>query len=119
MVTYYCERLAFLEIINKSQETKGVASVYKRFVNALYVLNILWQALFNLLFPIGLGALGAFLLTKYTEVGGWIWAVLMVLGAFTGLFSMVKFILSAMAGLERLEKEQNEKKNTVNKNGKQ
>ena len=91
--------------------------MYKRFINAMYVLNILFQAIFDLLMPIGLGALCAFLLTKHTEIGGWIWAVLLVLGAFTGLYSMIRFILSAMAGLQRLEKEQNEKTKTRKNDG--
>lgn len=91
--------------------------MYRRFINAMYVLNILFQAIFDLLLPIGLGVLGAFLPTKYTEIGGWIWAVLPVLGAFTGLYSMIKFILSAMAGLQRLEKEQKEKTKTRKNDG--
>lgn len=81
--------------------------MYKRFVNSLYVLNILFQAFFTLLVPVGLGALVAYLLTTFTDVGGWIWAVLLILGVFSGLYSMIKYILTAMAALERLEKEQN------------
>lgn len=91
--------------------------MYRRFINAMYVLNILFQAIFDLLVPIGLGVLGAFLLTKYTEIGGWIWAVLPVLGTFTGLYSMIKFILSAMAGLQRLENEQKQNAQTRKKDG--
>ena len=81
--------------------------MYKRFVNSLYVLNILFQAFFTLLVPVGLGALGAYILTTLAGVGGWIWAVLLILGVFSGLYSMIKYILTAMAALERLEKEQN------------
>ena len=83
--------------------------MYKRFVNSLYVLNILFQAIFTMLVPIGLGALIAYLLTAHAGVGGWIWALLLILGVFTGLYSMIKYILTAMAALERLEKEQEER----------
>ena len=93
--------------------------MYKKLVSALYVLNILSQAIITLLIPIGFGALLSFLLTKYTSIGPWIWAVLITLGAISGSVSMIKFILSAMSGLERLEKEHNTKEKSVNDNEKQ
>ena len=83
--------------------------MYRRFVNSLYVLNILFQAIFTLLTPVGLGALVAYILTEFADVGGWIWALLLVLGVLTGLYSMIKYILAAMDGLDRLEKEQAER----------
>lgn len=83
--------------------------MYRKLVSSLYVLNIVSQAFFTLLFPIGLGALVSYLLTKYASAPSWIWAVLVVFGALSGLYSMIKFILSAMAGLERLEKEHDTK----------
>ena len=111
MVKYYCEnlcrRLFYLLAGTRGKEKK----MYKRFVNSLYVLNILFQAFFTLLVPVGLGALVAYLLTTLANVGGWIWAVLLILGVFSGLYSMIKYILTAMAALERLEKEQNSRAN--------
>ena len=89
---------------------------YTRFVGALYVLNIVWQALFSLAAPIGLGFLISYLLVKYAGSPSWIYAPLIVIGALSGLISMIKFIITAMAGFERLEKEQNSR---VTKNGKQ
>ncbi len=83
--------------------------MYKKLVSALYVLNIVSQAIFTLLIPIGLGVLVSYLLTRFTSAPSWIWAVLVVIGAMSGLYSMIKFILSAMAGLDRLEKEHNTK----------
>lgn len=83
--------------------------MYKKLVSALYVLNIVSQAIFTLLIPIGLGVLISYLLTRFASAPSWIWAVLVVLGAMSGLYSMIKFILSAMAGLDRLEKEHNNK----------
>ena len=81
--------------------------MYRKLVSSLYVLNIVSQAIFTLAFPIGLGVLISYLLTQYASAPSWIWAVLVVFGALSGLYSMIKFILSAMAGLERLEKEHN------------
>ncbi|MBQ7387096.1 MAG: AtpZ/AtpI family protein [Clostridia bacterium] len=82
---------------------------YTRFIGALYVLNIAWQALFSLAAPIGVGFLISYLLVRYASAPGWIYAPLIVVGALSGLVSMIKFVLSAMAGLERLEKQQSSK----------
>ena len=80
--------------------------MYKRFVNALYIFNIIFQSFLNLLTPIGLGLLISYLLTAYANAPSWIYAPITLFGVFVGLFSMVKFILSAMKALERLESEQ-------------
>ncbi len=82
---------------------------YVRFVGALYVLNILWQALFSLAAPIGVMFFISHLLVRYASSPTWIYAPFIVVGALAGLISMIKFVLSAMEGFERLEKEQNSK----------
>ena len=82
----------------------------KKTINALYVINIMSQAIFDLAMPIGVGFFISWLLVRYATVGAWIYAVLMPVGAMAGLYSMIKFVLSAMAALERLEREQNENK---------
>ena len=92
--------------------------MYKKLVSALYVLNIVSQAIFTLALPIGLGVLASYLLTKHAGAPSWIWALLIVLGAMSGLYSMIKFILSATAGLERLEKEHNTKEKKENSGNK-
>lgn len=79
--------------------------MYKKFINAFNLLNVLLQALYSLAFPIGVGALASFLLVKYASAPEWIWAVLMIIGTFAGLYSMIKFILSATENIERIEKE--------------
>ena len=83
--------------------------MYRKLVSTLYVINIVSQAIFTLATPIALGALASYLLVNYLSFPSWIWAVLVTLGALTGLYSMIKFILSAMAGLDRLENEHNTK----------
>ena len=80
--------------------------MYKRFVSALYLLNIIFQSFLNLLTPIGLGLLISYLLTEHAGAPAFVWAILTVSGVFAGLVSMVKFILSATSALDRLEGEQ-------------
>ena len=80
--------------------------MHRKFFNAMYVLNIAMQAIFSLLSPIALGALVSWLLVSRAGVGEWIYVVLILLGVGSGLVGMVRFVLSAMSGVERLEKEQ-------------
>ncbi len=80
------------------------------FMNVLSALNIIMQSFWNLLTPIGLSLLAAWLLVEKAGVGGWIYAVLAPLGVLIGFYSMIRFILHAMANLERLEKEQKSRK---------
>ena len=79
--------------------------MYRKFVSAMYVLNILFQSLFNLATPI-LVMLGlSWLLVEKCGAPEWLYAILGVFGALVGCVSMIKFILGAMSSLERLEKE--------------
>ena len=73
----------------------------------MYVLNIVFQAFFCLALPIGLGLLISWLLTEYVGAPGWIFAPAVIISAVCGIISMIKFIITSMAGLERLEKERN------------
>ncbi len=78
----------------------------KKFFNALTLFNLLGQAIYTLALPIGLGVLASYLLTEYASAPRWIWAILLTLGSLIGLYSMVKYILTATAGMDRLEKQQ-------------
>jgi F0F1-type ATP synthase assembly protein I len=94
--------------------------MYKKFISALYVINIVSQAIFTLLTPIALGFGISWLLVEYAAIPSWIYAVLITLGALIGFYSMIKFVLSAMASLDRLEKSRSASKktdNTGNNNG--
>ena len=83
----------------------------------LYAINIISQAFLTLAFPIGLGILGSWLLVEYASFPGWIYAPLVLIGVLLGFSSMIKFVISAMAGIERLEKEQeNERKKSNHSN---
>lgn len=86
----------------------------------MYVLNVVGQAILDLAFPIGVGILASWLSVRYLDAPGWIYAPLTVLGVLIGFYTMIKFILSAMAAIERLEAEQNsrntQKSNKVRNN---
>lgn len=81
----------------------------KRFMNSMYALNIVLQAFWCLLLPIGAGVLFGWLLTERGGMESYVFVILIVLGVLAGLVSMIRFLISALAGLERLEKEQNNK----------
>jgi len=81
----------------------------KNFMNAMYAFNIILQAFWSLLFPIGAGLLLGWLLTEKCGMGDYVFVILILLGVLVGLVSMLRFLMSALAGLERLEKEQREK----------
>ena len=77
----------------------------------MYAFNIILQAFWSLLFPIGAGVLVGWLMTEKCGMGSCVFVILILLGVFVGIVSMIRFLLSALAGLERLEKEQREKNN--------
>lgn len=83
--------------------------MYKKAFTALNIFNIVLQGLFSLVFPIGLGVLFSWLGVTKWGAPGWLYAILIPVGALVGLMSMVKFILSATRGLERIEAEGRER----------
>ena len=72
-------------------------------VSFVYALNIILQSLFSLLFTAAISYGIGYLLVSYAGVGKWVYIPLLLGGLGVGIVSMVRFILSAMAGLERLE----------------
>ena len=99
-------------IFSKYKKERAVAGKgYKNFVSSLYVLNIVSQAIFSLASPIAVCTLISYLLVRFASSPSWIYAPLIVVGALVGFVSMIKFILTAMTGLERLESEHNAKDN--------
>ena len=83
----------------------------KNFMNSMYALNIVLQSFWTLLMPIGVGVFFGWLLTEKCGIGNYIFVVFILLGVAVGFFSMIKFLISALAGLERLENEQKKKGN--------
>ena len=76
-----------------------------RAFSAIQIVNIVLQAIFNLLWQIGLAVLIGWLCVDKWGAPGWVYVPVIMLGVFSGLYSMVRFIISASAGAERIEKE--------------
>lgn len=86
--------------------------------STFYVINIVFQSIFTLLWQIGAAVLIGWIFVSYLSAPPWIYAPLIVVGAISGLVSMVRFILSAMKALERIEEQKqpkNKKKNQKEK----
>jgi hypothetical protein len=85
--------------------------MYKKFISAFQMLNILFQAIYCLALPIGIGALISFLVTKFLGAPRWTWAILITLGVFSGLYSMIKYVLIATKALENLDRGRDDREN--------
>ena len=84
-------------------------AVYKRFVGAMYVMNIIAQAIVTLLLPAALMMAIAWLFVERCGAPGWLYAVLITLGILSGFVSMIRFVIRASEGLERMEQQRNSK----------
>lgn len=92
--------------------------MYRKFVSAMYLLNIIFQSFFDLALPIGAAILISRLLVEKASAPGWIYAPLVVIGVIIGFCSMIRFILSATRALDRLEAQSKQKKGEESQNEK-
>ncbi|MBQ3016797.1 MAG: AtpZ/AtpI family protein [Clostridia bacterium] len=90
---------------------------YRKFISPLYVINMVFQSIISLISPIAVMFLIAYLITKYTEAGGWIYVVFIMLGVFSGFYSMIVFIIRSSRALEAIERQNKRKEEDINKNG--
>lgn len=81
----------------------------RRAYSFIYVVNIVFQAIFTLLFHIGAGLLLSWLLVEKCGLPDFLYAILIIIGVLIGLLSMIKFILVSMRALDHLEKSHKEK----------
>ena len=79
--------------------------MHKKWISALYSLNIIFQSFFSLLSPIAVMLLLAFLSVEKLGAPNWAYVPFIILGVFSGLFSMVRFILVASRSVNALEEE--------------
>ncbi len=79
-------------------------------ISFIYVLNIVAQALFSLLFSVAVFFGIGYLAVNTWGAPSWVYVPLILIGVGTGILSMVKFILAAMAGLDRLEEQRRKSK---------
>lgn len=77
--------------------------------SALYTANVVFQSIFTLLMHIGLGLLLSWLLVTKLGFPAWLYAIIILISVLSGLFSMIRFILSTMRALNNLEKQKKEK----------
>ncbi len=84
--------------------------MYKNFVSAMYVLNIIFQAIFTLITPPALLFFINYLCVRNLSFPKWSYAISLSLGFILGIISMIKFAIAASEGLERLEKQRKNKK---------
>ena len=88
--------------------------------SAFYIINIVFQSIFTLLWQIALGLLVGWIFVTLVGAPEWIYVPLILVGVATGLVSMVRFILTAMKALEHIEEQRRKKKRSEEKqNGKQ
>jgi uncharacterized membrane protein YcjF (UPF0283 family) len=80
--------------------------MYKKWISATYAVNIILQSFLSLLMPVGFALLVSFLATDRWGAPGWIYAPLVSVATILGFISMIRFILTSMRALERLEEEQ-------------
>ena len=83
--------------------------MYKRFVSAMYVMNIIAQAIVTLLIPAALMFFISWLFVAKCGAPEWLYAVLITLGIISGFISMIRFVIQASEGLERMENERKSK----------
>jgi hypothetical protein len=70
-----------------------------------YLINIVLQSFWCLLFPIGIAlGLGLFMVNKLSWPS-WVMIPPLILAVFMGLFSMCKFLISATDAMDRMEKQ--------------
>ena len=84
-------------------------AVYKRFVGAMYVMNIIAQAIVTLLIPAAILFAIAWLFVAKCGAPEWLYAVMITLGIMSGFVSMIRFVIRASEGLERMENQRNSK----------
>ena len=83
--------------------------MYKRFVGAMYVINIIAQAIVTLLIPAAILFAIAWLFVAKCGAPEWLYAVMITLWIMSGFVSMIRFVIRASEGLERMENQRNSK----------
>lgn len=78
--------------------------------STFYVINIVFQSIFTLLWQIAAALFVGWLFVRFVGAPEWVYVPVILLGVFSGLVSMVRFIIAAMQSLERLEEQGRKKK---------
>ena len=81
----------------------------RHFISAVYVLNIVIQAILTLLLNVGIMLFIAWCAVAKLGAPDWLYVPLILIGVFWGLYMMIRFIIVSCEGLERLEKQSKKK----------
>ncbi len=81
----------------------------KNTYSTIYTLNVIFQAVFTLVWDILLAFAIGYALVEWAHLPEWVYVPLVVIGAILGFISMLKFIISAMNSLDRIESERRAK----------
>ena len=90
--------------------------------STFYVFNIAFQSIITLLWNIGAAFLAGWLFVRFLNAQPWIYVPLIIIGVITGFTSMIRFILTSMKALDKLEEQKRlkakKRKQEENKYGK-
>ena len=90
----------------------------KNAYSTVYVMNIAFQSIFTLLWQIAASFFVSWALVEWASAPDWIYVPIIIAGVVIGFVSMIRFILSAMNSLDRIEAERRAKiKGWEKKNG--
>lgn len=81
-----------------------------RAFKASYLINIVIQSFWCLLFPIGIALGLGWLMVNKLSWPSWVMAPPLVFAVFMGLFSMCKFLISATDAMDRMDKQREERR---------
>ena len=87
----------------------------KETYRTFYVINVVFQSIFTLIWQILAAVLISYLSVKFLDAPTWIYVPIVLLGVGSGLVSMIKFVLAAMHSLEGLDRAAREKQKAKEK----
>ena len=76
-----------------------------RTFSAIYVINIVFESIFTMLFFIGASVLSGRLLVNRAGLPEWVYVPLILLGTAIGFISMYRLICVSMKALDRIERD--------------
>ena len=79
--------------------------------NFAYAMNFISQSAFSLIFPIGVFYFLGYWLSNSFEAPKWVFALCVVAGALSGIFSMFKYILFASKHMPKAKEREDVNKN--------
>ena len=81
--------------------------------DTIKVINVALQSIFSLAFDIFLCFFIGWILVDKLGLPSWVYIPLIILGVMAGFISMVKFIISAMNGIDKIEAERQARRKQI------